>query len=114
MPDMSGHPNVRLHKGWFDATLPKFLESETGPVRFLHVDSDLYSSANCVLTLLEKRIVTGTVIQFDEYLNYPGWQRHEYKAFAEFCERTGMKYRYLAFASSDQAVSVKIDDDGRG
>ena len=42
---------------------------------------------------------------FDEYLNYPGWQQHEHKAFAEFIARTGRRYRYLGFASSQFAVS---------
>jgi hypothetical protein len=101
-------PNVRLHKGWFDETLPRFLETIDGPVRFLHVDCDLYSSTVTVLQALTPRIVPGTVIVFDEYVNYPGWQQHEQKAFFEFLQQTGLRYRYVGFASSAYSVAVQI------
>ena len=107
-PQLNGVSNVKLHKGWFQDTLPGFLNKHPGPARFLHIDCDLYSSTSTVLGLLTNRIVPGTVIVFDEYLNYPGWQEHEQKAFAEFVARTGLKYKYLGFASSEFAVSVQI------
>jgi hypothetical protein len=107
LPHISA-PNVRLHKGWFEETLPAFLAEHAGAVRFLHIDCDLYSSTVTVLRLLRDRIVPGTVIVFDEYLNYPGWQNHEHKAFAEFVAQTQTRYRYLGFASSQFAVSVQI------
>ena len=99
---------MKLHKGWFQDTLPGFLAQHPEPARFVHIDCDLYSSTNTVLGLLADRIVPGTVIVFDEYLNYPGWQEHERKAFAEFVARTGTKYKYLGFASSEFSVSVQI------
>ena len=34
----------------------------------------------------------GTVILFDEYFNFPNWERHEFKAFQEFVEKYGIKY----------------------
>src|SRR5690606_21917903 len=43
LPKVPG--NVALHKGWFDESLPKWLEQNPGPVAFVHNDSDLYSSA---------------------------------------------------------------------
>jgi hypothetical protein len=107
VPDL-GLANVRLHKGWFDQSLPRFLAEHGEAARLVHVDCDLYRSTNTVLTLLEPRIVPGTVIVFDEYLNYPGWQQHEHKAFAEFIARTGRRYRYLGFAAGEFAVSVQI------
>jgi hypothetical protein len=100
--------NVQLHKGWFDEVLPAFLASHPGPVRFLHVDCDLYSSTRTVLEGLADRIVSGTVILFDEYLNYPGWQEHEFKAFAEYVERHAVGYRYIGFASSGTSVAVRV------
>jgi hypothetical protein len=102
LPDMTGFDNVRLHKGWFENTLPVFLESHPGPIRFLHIDCDLYSSTKTILDLCRERIVSGTVIVFDEYLNYPGWQQHEIKAWKE----AGVSYRYAGFASGEYAVSV--------
>jgi hypothetical protein len=100
--------NVTLVKGWFDATIPEFLENQPGPVSFLHIDCDIYSSAKTVLTLLKDRIHSGTVILFDEYFNYPGWQKHEARAFEEFIEETGQRFEFLGFASSQFAVGVKI------
>jgi len=87
--------NVSLVKGWFDGTLPKFLIDNVGSVGLLHVDCDLYSSTKTVLNLLKDRFRNGSVIVFDEYFNYPGWEQHEYKAFAEFVEESGYKYEYL-------------------
>ncbi len=100
--------NIELHAGWFEQTLPGFLAIHPGPVRFLHIDSDLYSSAVTVLEGLAARIVAGTIILFDEYINYPGWEKDEYRAFSEFVARRGVSYEYLAFASSHYSVAVKI------
>jgi predicted O-methyltransferase YrrM len=101
--------NVTLVKGWFSDTLEGFLASHAGPVAFLHIDSDLYSSAAYVLRALEGRIVPGTVVLFDEYWNYPGWLKHEFKAFAEFIARTGLSYRYDSFVPTGHQVCVVIE-----
>jgi hypothetical protein len=101
--------NVRIHPGWFDRVLPDFMAARPQPVRFLHLDCDLYSSTRTVLELLAPRIVPGTVIVLDEYLNYPGWEAHEFKAFQEFVQTSGRHYRYAAFASSQCSVSVVMD-----
>lgn len=101
-------PTVRLVPGWFQETLPPFLSKYPGPVRFLHMDCDLYSSAATVFAHVGPRIVSGTVILFDEYFNYPGWEQHEFRAFQEFVASAGLKYSYIGFASDDQGVAVKI------
>lgn len=99
-------PNIRLNKGWFDQTLPPFLAAHPAPARFVHIDCDIYASTRTVLELLAPRIVSGTVIVFDEYLNYPAWREHEFKAFQEFVAAHRVSYRYLGFASSESAVAV--------
>jgi hypothetical protein len=100
--------NIQLHVGLFGDTLPGFLEQHAGPARFVHVDSDLYSSAVTVLEGLRARIVPGTVIVFDEYLNYPGWELDEFRAFQEFVARHRVTYDYVGFASAHHSVAVKI------
>jgi hypothetical protein len=102
--------NVRLHRGWFDDTLPQWVTANPGPVAFIHFDCDLYSSTQTILTLLADRCVAGTIILFDEYFNYPNWEVHEYKAFQEFVTKYAVKYRYLAFAR--QQVAVRIESIG--
>jgi hypothetical protein len=106
--------NVTLVTGWFSDTLPQFLADHPEPVSFLHIDSDLYSSAAFVLMELRDRIVPGTVILFDEYLNYPGWQKHEHRAFIEFIAATGMSFRYDSFLRASQPVCVVIEDSADG
>ena len=100
--------NIQLVPGWFDQTLPAFLFKHAGPVRFLHVDCDLYSSAATVFAHLGSRMVSGTVIVFDEYFNYPGWEQNEFRAFQEYVTSAGVKYAYLGFASSYPSVAVKL------
>ena len=102
--------NVRLHRGWFDQSLPTWLAENPGPVAFIHVDCDLYSSTKTIFSLLGERIVPGTVILFDEYFNYPNWERHEYRAFQEFVKERAVRYSYLGFAR--QQVAVRIDSIG--
>lgn len=99
--------NVQLYPGWFDRSLPKWLDEHPGPVAFIHVDCDLYSSAKVVLNLLAPRIRPGTIIVFDEYFNYPNWQNHEYKAFKEFVLQYKVKYQYLCYARFQAAVKVE-------
>ena len=100
--------NVRLHRGYFEDSLPKWLADNAGPVAFIHLDCDLYSSTKTIFTLLAPRLTRGTVILFDEYFNYPNWERHEFKAFQEFVSTHAVKYTYLAFAR--QQVVVRIDE----
>lgn len=100
--------NVELVVGWFNATLPGFVAAHPGPVALLHVDCDLYSSTVTILEALADRIVPGTVIVFDEFLNYPGWPQHEVRAWNEFVARTGIKYRYAGCVPSHQQVMVVI------
>jgi Methyltransferase domain len=109
-PRMPG--NVQLHRGYFDASLPQWLADNPGPVAFVHVDCNLYSSTKTVLDLLAPRFVPGSVILFDEYFNYPGWEQHEFKAFQEFVSANAIKYDYLAFAR--QQVGVRITSIGAG
>lgn len=100
--------NVELHVGWFDETLPEFLESHPGPISLLHIDCDLYSSAKYVLDTMADRIVSGSVIVFDEYFNYPGWEKHEYKAFQELVQQRGLKYEYIGYSLNYTQALIKI------
>lgn len=106
LPEVGG--NVSLIQGWFDDTLPAFVGKNGGsPVSFLHVDCDLYSSTKTVFDNLKEQIVPGTMIVFDEYMNYTTWKHHEHKAFMEFCESENAEFTYLAFGL--QQASVRID-----
>ncbi len=100
--------NVTLHKGWFEETLPRFLEEHDSPVRFINIDCDIYSSTKTVLDLLATRIAPGTVIVFDEYLGNETWREDEFKAFQEAVRKHGWRYEYLCFSFMTKQVVVRI------
>lgn len=104
--------NTAIHKGWFEDTLPGFVDEHRYPVAYMHLDCDLYSSTKTVFRHLAGRIVPGSVIVFDEYFNYPNWRRHEFRAFQEFVSEHGLSYRYLGFLSHAGVVSVRITGKG--
>jgi hypothetical protein len=104
--------NVRLHRGYFEESLPAWLRDNPGQVAFIHLDCDLYSSTKTVLDLSAPRMTGGTVILFDEYFNYANWEQHQFKAFQEFVREHDIKYVYLGFAR--QQVAVRIMSIGAG
>ncbi|MDQ3526244.1 MAG: class I SAM-dependent methyltransferase [Chloroflexota bacterium] len=101
--------NVELVVGWFDKTLPSFLEQHPEDVSYLHVDCDLYASTKIIFDLLGHRIKPGTVIVFDEYFNYPTWRDHEHKAFSEFVAAHELKFHNLGGVSCDKQLAVVVD-----
>ena len=100
--------NVELIKGWYDQSLPSFLESHPGSALLLHIDCDLYSSTKCVFDLLGERIGPGTVIVFDEYFNYPGWEFGEHKAWNELVAQRGLRFEYLGYNELNEQLAVRV------
>lgn len=103
-------PGAELVVGLFDDTLPGFLAEHPGPVAFLHVDADLYSSTRTVLELVGPRLRPGSVIVFDEYFNYPGWEEHEHRAWREYVAESGLRFRYEGYTLDNEQVAVRILD----
>jgi len=100
--------NVILHDGWFEETLPGFVELHPEPVRFMNIDCDIYSSTKTVLESFAKQIISGTVIVFDEYIGNEHWREDEFKAFQEAVLKYGWKYEYLCFSFVTKQVVVLI------
>lgn len=100
--------NVKLHIGWFDKTLPDFLQQYPEPLRFMNIDCDIYSSTKTVLDSLAPRIIAGSVILFDEYVGNEHWREDEFKAFQEAAEKYGWRYEYLCFSIFTKQTVVKI------
>lgn len=101
-------PGAELVVGLFEDTLEGFLASHPGPVAFVHVDCDLYSSTRTVLEQLAPRFVEGTVLLFDEYFNFPGWQEHEHRAWREHVAGTGLGFAYGGLTMDDEQVWVRV------
>jgi hypothetical protein len=114
--------NVQLHAGWFHDTVSDFFDdqqqqlelqqqSHTGlsttvsstssqvTVAFVHADADLYSSTVTFLEEICRRhcLVAGSVITFDEYANYKGWEQGEYRAWMELSEKYKLQWKYLCY-----------------
>lgn len=93
---------VRLHQGWFDATLPSFAPPAHERL-VLNLDADLYSSTKFVLDTLRDWIVPGTILIFDEFCD----RAHELRAFDEFLEATGAKFRFLCATKNLEHVAFE-------
>ncbi|WP_157230980.1 class I SAM-dependent methyltransferase [Kiloniella laminariae] len=110
LPDTSG--NVELVVGLFENSLPNWLAEHEGPVSFIHVDCDLYSSTKTILGLLNERILPGTIITFDELLDCPGigyesWKEGEWKALLEWITKYKRSVQPLSKTNQGQA-SLKV------
>lgn len=115
IPDVPS--NVKLIKGYFEDTLQNFINNNNNKAKisFIHIDSDLYSSAKTIFRYLERQIVNGTVIVFDEFFNYPNWEKGEFKAWNEFVQEYNVKFEYIGFSyqktenkKSGNQLAVKI------
>jgi hypothetical protein len=88
--------NVILIKGWFKDTIPQFAKIQKDkPIALMHVDCDLYSSTKQIFDNLANNIVAGTVIIFDELINYPRFQHEEWKAFYDFVQSNKIEIKWL-------------------
>ena len=101
--------NVTLHEGWFEETLPEFVKKYPGPVRFMNIDCDIYSSTKTVLEFFAEQIIPGTVIVFDEYIGNEHWREDEFKAFQEAVLKHGWEYEYICFSFMTKQVVVRIN-----
>jgi hypothetical protein len=99
--------NAFLIKGWFDQTLPRFLEDNPHThFAFVHMDADLYESTRTVLEQIWERVNPGGVILFDElnHRDYPG----ETVAFRDVLgARTGQYTMHMSKVMRDRKFIVK-------
>ena len=61
-----------------------------------------------ILEGLKDMLVPGTIIMFDEYYNYSGWEEGEYKAFMEFTAKHQIRFEYIGYIRKGSQVAVKI------
>ena len=99
---------MELVPGWFTDTVPKFLKGigDNRRIALLHLDADTYSPTIFVLESLIDFFVNETVIIFDEFFGYSGWQQHEFLAWNEFATRHALEFEYIAM--SEQNVAIRL------
>ena len=106
-------PNVVLHEGLFDKTIPIWKKDHKRHISFINIDCDLYKSTQTVLELLNDQIVSGTLLRFDDLLAspispYPNWEQGEWKALVEWCQKYNRKVTPLA-RSWKQGCTMKVE-----
>lgn len=97
---------VKFFKGWFEDTLPEYVVPTPYDVVVINIDADLYSSARCVLRHVRKHMPVGTWLYFDEFSN----AQHEFRAFREFVEETGMQFEVVAESNALWNVAFRRID----
>ena len=108
--DRKDFARAELVDGWFQESLPPFLEANDQQIALLHVDCDLYSSTVTVLEHCVPRLAPSAVVAFDEFFNYPGWQMHEARAWQEAIERFDLLVEYVGYVPSWEQVSARLMD----
>jgi hypothetical protein len=66
--------NVRLVKGWFEETLPGWVDT-IGEIALLRLDSDWYRSTRYCLEMFYESVEPGGVVIIDDYLTFTGCRR---------------------------------------
>ena len=103
--------NVRLIKGFFDQTLPVFVDQHRGAkIALLHIDCDLCSATKTIFANVADMLVPGSIIIFDEFINYHGWEEGEFKAFTEFIAERRLPFEYVAYSRVGSQVAIRIPD----
>jgi hypothetical protein len=90
--------------GLFQDTLPAFVERFTPRGQIVvHNDSDLYSSTLYCLTQLDKFLVSGSCLIFDEF----GDVLHEFRAFNDYC--ASYRRHFKVIGSHDDFFTVAVE-----
>lgn len=88
--------NVTIHVGEFLNTCKVFAKEHVNEkAALIYVDCDIYLSTKQALDGLSSLIHSGTIIVFDELINYPGYEEHELKAFVEFLKEHHKEHKTL-------------------
>jgi cytochrome P450 len=83
-----GLPRPELEIGWFEETIPATIPKKYQQAALVHIDSDLYASALCVLEGVAPILANGALVLFDDWFMYRGDPKEgEARALAEFLER---------------------------
>lgn len=103
---------VHLVVGLFEDTLSAWAAKHAEPVRFVHIDCDLYTSARAVFETLDAHIVAGTVLLFDELVDwhesgvYPNWREGEWRALIEWLAQRTRAVSPIGRTAHQQAAFV--------
>lgn len=102
-------PNVFLHKGLFSDTIALIDDATRQRTKFLHIDCDLGSSSDDVLTGLALEILgQRCLLLFDEFYNYRGYEAHEFASFLKFHNQTKCDFEVVGRNINHQQVLIQV------
>ena len=82
---LCGLPRPELEVGWFDSMIAATIPRKYQKAALVHIDSDLYASARCVLEGVAPILADGALVLFDDWFMYRGDPNEgEARAFNEF------------------------------
>lgn len=104
--------NIKIFPGYFSETIPKFekvyLKEEC--VSFLNIHSNSYQSTKTILHSLVHTIKNNCIIVFNEFINYPGYFLHEFKAFYEFIQEYNIKFEFIG---ANDHINMKVTKENK-
>ncbi|CAE7948269.1 26S proteasome non-ATPase regulatory subunit 13 [Symbiodinium microadriaticum] len=106
-------PNVKIHVGLFSDTLGDLDQFGDMPVAFAHIDVDIFPSAVEVLSRIACQLWPGSVLVYDELVNYVGFELSgEYRAWEYVASAYGIGWQYVGMYWQ-QAVPMVITESRR-
>lgn len=104
-PPTFDDPRVRLVTGWFQATVPHFLEQfSTDKQIVVHCDADVYSATLFVLCQLDTCLPPGAIVLFDDFSS----MLHDFRALEDYTRAFGRRYEVLGAAGRSYYEHVAI------
>lgn len=119
-PPQAMPANVELIDGPFAETVFPWCGAQPGPLACAHVDCDLRSSAELVLRALWCNLAVGSVLVFDELVDwgeidgrprasrYPNWRAGEWAALNGFLARSGIVVAPISRTRDGEAAAVQV------
>lgn len=103
---------VYLYKGLFQDTLPQFLDEVLGGQRdesrpmFINIDSDIYSAALYILTMLHPYLRHGDLVYFDEFFD----SINEYAALNDYMRSYYVKDNFKPLARAYDSFLFRVEN----
>ena len=79
-------------------------------VSFLNIHSNFYQSTKTILYSLIHNIKNGCILVFNEFINYPGYFLHEFKAFYEFVQEYNIKFEFIG---ANDNIYMKVSKENK-
>jgi Methyltransferase domain len=104
LPEISDR-RVTFIKGLFQSTLYEFLDRFVAQSRLVvHIDCDIYSATLFCLAALDRRMLPGTLLLFDEFYD----ARNEFAAFDDYTHSFYREARMIAYTNGMRQTAFEM------